>query len=142
MVPGEDVRMKDEAGNDIARASRAYKLDMGVERLFKVAPKRKDGKGRVKSVVHATPDDVRTALDQEGNSAKFSAEKDVIRDPDAFGALLFGPSVKGKHMLSTEQLIELIKKYKSKHADAIFRDAVKGIKRLKFPVPDELKQYA
>lgn len=142
MVPGEDVRLKDEAGNDVARASRAYKLDVGVERLFKVAPKRKDGKGRVKSVVHATPDEVRTALDQEGHNAKFSPEKDVIRDPDAFGALLFGPTVKGKHMLSTEQLIELIKKYKAKHADAIFRDAVKGIKRLKFPVPDELKQYA
>ena len=31
MVPGQDVRLKDADGNDIARASRAYKLDTGVE---------------------------------------------------------------------------------------------------------------
>lgn len=141
MVPGEDVRIKDDAGNDVARASRSYKLDIGVERLFKIAPKRKDGKGRVKGVVHATPDEVRATMDDIGAAQKFSAEKDIITDPDKFGELLFGPEVKGKHMLSTEQLIELIKKYKKKDADAIFRDAVKGIKRLKFPVPDELKQY-
>lgn len=141
MVPGQDVRMKDKDGNDIARASRAYKLDVGVERLFKIAKMRKDGKGRVKGVVHATPDEVRMTLDQEGNSAKFSAEKSVIRDPDKFAALLFGQGVSSKNMLSTEQMIELIKTRRPKHADAIFKDAVKGIKRLKFPVPAELKDY-
>lgn len=141
MVPGEDVRVKDEAGNDIARASRSYKLDNGVERLFKVAPKRKDGKGRVKGVVHATPDEVRAALDDLGNGSKFSPEKDVIRDPDKFAELLFGPGAKGSDLLTTEQLIALIKKNKKKHAAEIFKDAVKGIKRLKFQVPDELRAY-
>jgi hypothetical protein len=141
MQPDQDVRMKDENGNDIARASRAYKLDTGVERLFKIAPKRKDGKGRVKGSVKATPDEVRAALDQEGNTSKFNPSADVITDPDKFAALLFGPGVKANDMGSTEQMIALIKKYKAKKADAIFKDAVRGIKRLKFPVPTELAEY-
>jgi len=141
MEPGKDVRVKDYGGRDVARASRAYKLDKGVERIFKVAPKRKDGTGRVKSVDHATPDEVQAALDELGHKGKFSHEPDVIRDPDKFAAMLFGPAVKGKDMLSTEQLIKLINKYKSKDAEAIFKDAVKGMKRLKFNVPLELKQY-
>lgn len=141
-VPGEDVRVKDEAGNDVARASRAYKLDQGVERIFKVAPERKDGKGRVKGVKQATPDEVRSTLDKIGNNQKFSPEADIIRDPAKFGELLFGAKLKAADMASTEQLIQLIKKYKPKQADAIFKSAVKGIKRLKFPVPDALKSYA
>ncbi len=142
MVPGEDVRLKDANGNDIARASRAYKLDKGVERIFKIAPERKDGKGRVKGVVHATPDEVRAVLGKEGRHDKFNPETDTIRDPDKFAELLFGKGVKAQSTMSTEQLIALIKTKRSKDADKIFADAVKGIKRLKFPVPTELKQYA
>lgn len=141
MVPGEDIRVKDSDGNDVARASRSYKLDTGVERLFKIAPLRKDGKGRVKGVKHASPEEVAATLDQEGVKAKFSREKDVIRDPDKFAEMLFGQGTKGSDMLSAEQLIGLIKTKKKKHTEAIFKDAVRGIKRLKFPVPDELKSY-
>jgi hypothetical protein len=142
MVPGEDVRVKDENGNDIARASRAYKLDKGVERIFKIAPDRKDGKGRVKSVVHATPDEVRAVLGKEGRHDKFNPEVDTIRDPDKFAELLFGKGAKAQNTMSTEQMIQMISKYRKKDAEKIFADAVKGIERLKFPVPDELKQYA
>lgn len=141
MEPGKDVRMKDADGNDIARASRAYNLSTGAGRLFKIAPKRKDGKGRVKSPMKVSPDEVRTALDQEGNRAKFSPEEDTILDPDKFAALLFGPKVKAADMGSTEQLIKLIKQYKPKEATAIFKDAIKGIKRLKFEVPEEIREY-
>jgi hypothetical protein len=141
MESGKDVRIKDEAGNDIARASRAYKLDQGVERIFKVAPKRKDGKGRVKSVVQATPDEVQQVLDDIGDRSKFSHDADTIRDPAKFGKLLFGVDVGFKDMRSTEQLINLIKKYKADKAEAIFKDAVRGIKRLKFPVPEALSEY-
>lgn len=141
MEEGKDLRIKDLAGNDIVRASRAYKLDSGVERIFKVAPNRKDGKGRVKTPAKATPAEVQAALDELGHEGKFSDKPEVIRDPDQFAKLLFGPKVKAKDLLSTEQLIRLIKKHKTGHADEIFRDAVKGMKRLKFPVPEELKQY-
>ncbi len=141
MEPGKDLRLKDASGNDVVRASRAYKLDVGVERIFKMAPKRKDGKGRVKGVAKADPSEIQTALDELGHSGKFSHEPELIRNPDEFAKLLFGPSVKGKDMMSTEQLIALIKKYKAKFADEIFKDAVKGMKRLKFAVPAELKKY-
>jgi hypothetical protein len=141
MVPGEDVRLKNGDGNDIARASRSYKLDQGVQRLFKVAKMRKDGKGRVKGVQLATADEVRTALDQEGSREKFSPEQDTIRDPYRFAEMLFGSGGNGKDLMTVEQLIELIKKHKRKLADEVLKDAVRGIKRLKFPVPDELKQY-
>lgn len=142
MEPGKDVRLKDENGNDIARASRAYKLDQGVERIFKIAPLRKDGKGaRVKAPVHATPEQVRQTLDMEGHDAEFSSEADPIRDPEKFAKLLFGPKAAAKDLMSTERLITMIKKFKAKDADAIFKDAVKGIKRLKFPVPAELQEY-
>lgn len=142
MEPGKDLRVKDEDGNDIARASRAYKLDQGVERIFKVSPLRKDGKGaRVKAPVKVSPDQVQAALDQEGHAGKFSHEADPIRDPDKFAKLLFGPKAAAKDLMSTEQLINMIKKHKAKDAAAIFADAVKGIKRLKFEVPAELKEY-
>lgn len=141
MEPGKDVRIKDPHGNDVARASRAYKLDQGVERIFKVAPLRKDGKGRTKTPVHATPDEVRQTLSDSGIEVKFSDKKDPIRDPDQFAKLLFGSRASAKDLMSTEQLITMIRKYKPKDADAIFKDAVKGIKRLKFQVPDELKQF-
>lgn len=141
MEPGKDLRLKDERGNDIARASRAYKLDVGVERIFKVSPLRKDGNGRVKAPVKSTPADVQSALDQENHRGRFSAKPDIIRDPDKFAKLLFGPKAQAKDLMSTEQLITMISKYKSKDAAAILKDAVRGIKRLKFPVPNELEQY-
>lgn len=141
MEEGKDLRLKDLAGNDIVRASRAYKLDQGVERIFKVAPNRKDGKGRVKTPAKATPAEVQQALDELGHKGKFSKEPDVIRDPDQFAKMLFGPKASAKDLMSTEQLIRMIKKHKADHAEEIFRDAVKGMVRLKFEVPEELKQY-
>jgi hypothetical protein len=142
MEDGKDVRVKDVDGNDVARASRAYKLDQGVERIFKAAPDRKDGKGRVKTSVKVSPAEVRKALDAIGDDSKFAETPDTITDPDQFAKLLFGPRAERKDLMSTERLITMIKKYKAKDADAIFKDAVKGITRLKFQVPDELKQFA
>lgn len=138
---GEDIRIKDENGNDIIRASRSYKLDKGVERIFKIAPTRKDGKGRVKGTQKATPEQVQAELKKEGRTEKFSSDSDIINDPDQFAKHLFGNKVKAKDMLSTEQMIRLIKKYKPDQAKDIFKDAVKGMGKLKFTVPQELQQY-
>jgi hypothetical protein len=140
-VPGEDVVHVDKDGNLVVRASRSYNLEDGVKRIFKVAPKRKDGQGRVKSTVHTTPEEVRRTLDDIGVSTKFSDKEDLILDPNQLGELLFGQGVGGNDMLSTEQLIKLIKDKKGDRAEAILKDAVQGIKARKFDVPDELKQY-
>jgi hypothetical protein len=141
MQDGADVRIQDGEGNDIARASRSYKLDQGVERIFKVSKNKKNGEGRLKGMSKATPKEVQATLDQLGNTQKFSAEADIIRDPDAFAGILFGSKVKGTDILSAEQLIKLIKKYKPAEAAAIFKDAVQGIKNRNFKVPVELAQY-
>lgn len=141
MEPGKDLRVKNDEGSDIARASRSYKLDQGVERIFKVAPMKKDGSGRVKTAVKASPEAVQAALDQEGHEGSFEAKSDIIRDPDRFAKLLFGPRAAGKDLMSTEQLINMIKKYKAKDAPAILKDAAANIKRLKFPLPDELREF-
>lgn len=141
LVPGQDVRVRDDLGNDIARASRSYKLIDGVERIFKIAPKRKDGKGRTLTPQKASPDEVAAVLKDIGHDGKFSKERDLVRDPDKFAQMLFGDGVKASQMMSTEQMIELIKKHRKADADKIFKDAVKGMKRLKFPIPSELKSY-
>lgn len=142
LEPDKDLRLKDKNGNDIVRASRAYKLDTGAERIFKIAPLRKDGKGRVKGVVKATPDEVQATLDELNHKGKFSKDPEVIQDPEQFTKMLYGDSVRAQDIGSTEQLINVIKKYKAENADAIFKDAVRGIKRLKFDVPDELRDFA
>lgn len=142
MEPGKDIRIKDADNNDVVRASRAYKLIGGVERIFKIAPKRKDGKGRVKSLIRATPEQVQQTLKELGRTDKFDSSPDLIRNPDKFAELLFGPGVSGSKLMSTEQIINLIKHKRKADADAIFKDAVRGIRERNFTVPDELKQYA
>jgi hypothetical protein len=141
LQPDKDVRIKDENGSDIARASRTYNLDTGVERVFKISPLRKDQKSRVRGAVKVTPKEVQDVLNQINSAAKFSHEPDVITDPDKFAQLLFGQKVSAQDMLSAEDIIKLIKKYKAADAAKIFKDAVRGIKRLKFTVPKELQQY-
>lgn len=142
MQPGKDIRIKDENGLDIVRASRSYNLINGVTRIFKIAPKRKDGNGRVKSLIKVTPAEVQQTLKELGRTDKFDSEADLIRDPDKFAELLFGPGVSGSKLMSAEQIINLIKSKRKSDADAIFKDAVRGIRERNFTVPDELKQYA
>lgn len=139
-TPGKDLRIQDDEGRDIVRASRSYKLDSGVERIFKVAPKRKDGNGRVKSVVKATPHQVSQTLKDLGRNDKFSTDADVIRDPDQFARILFGKNAKGSDLLSTTSLISLIKRRDD--AEQIFKHAVKAMKARSFKVPKDLEQYA
>ena len=141
MEDGKDLRVKDEDGRDVARASRSFKLDTGLERIFKISPMRKDGKGRVKGSEKVSPAEVQAALDEIGHAGKFSPEAEIIRDPNQFAELLFGQSVKSKDMHSTEQLIRLIKKYKSAEQAAIFKDAVHGMVARGFDVPPELIEF-
>jgi hypothetical protein len=138
-TPGEDLRVKDEQGRDIVRASRSYKLDTGVERIFKITPERKDGNGRVKGSIKASPKDVQKTLDAIGNTEKFNSNADIITSPDKFAEMLFGKKIKGKHLMSAEQLITLINRRSD--ADDIFKDAVHGIKARGFEVPKELQKY-
>lgn len=141
MQPGKDIRVKDKNGQDLARASMSFKLDTGAERIFKIAPKKKQGVGRVKGTKKASPQEVQQTLDELGLDTKFSHDNGLIRNPDKFAELLFGKGSHASDLDTAENLIKLIKSKKSKYADEIFADAVRGMKSRNFKVPDELAQY-
>ena len=133
----KDLRIKDEEGNDIVRASRSFQLDTGLKRIFKVAPMRKDGKGRVKTSVKATPDEVEATIKALGRSDKFSKEEDTVRDPDTFAKMLLGPGASAKDLkTSAENLISTIKK-KRPDAAQVFKDALADIDRQKLFADDQ-----
>jgi hypothetical protein len=139
-VEGEDVRVDDEDGRAIARASRSYQLDRGAVRVFKVAPPRRDGKpGRVKAAADATPAEVRAALRELGRADRFSEDADPITDPDRFARLLFGAGTTAADLASVETILPLI--LARDDADEVLRDAVRGIEARRLDVPAELEKY-
>ena len=136
MIDGEDVSVEDEKGNTVVRVRKSLKNDEGLIRLFKVAPLRKDGKGRTKSLQAATPEEVATALQQLGVKSKFKKSADQVLDPDAVAAALFGSGTKSKDLMSTEQVIKKI--LKMSNAKKIVNDAI-GNEMDKSEVPEELR---
>lgn len=133
----KDVRVKSDDGHDMVRASRSFQLDTGLKRVFKVAPMRKDGKGRVKTAVDATPAEVAATLKSLGRSDKFSKDEDTIRDPDKFAKMLLGAGASAKDLkTSAEELIKTIKK-KRPDAAKVFKDALSDIDRQKLFADDE-----
>ena len=137
--PGKDLIVRDKDGNLIVRVSRSYDLINGVKRVFKIAKKRKDGKGRVKGLEHVSPEEVQATLKELGMSDQFSKDTDAILDPKRFAEMLFGRNTQIEDLRSTENLIKLISARKDKNE--IFKDAVSGIKDRGFVVPDELVNF-
>ena len=138
--PGKDISVHDPHHEvEAVRVRRGFKMDGGLERLFRVAPLRKDGKGRV-ALRKGTPEEVDVILKQLGKNIKFSRDPDPILDPDKAAEFMFGKGVKAEDILSAEQVIKQIYK-RSDHAE-IFKDAIKDIEALDQPIPDEIKQFA
>ena len=105
---GENLKVFQGAA-EIIRAARSLKLDVGLERLFKVAKKSKsDSSVRVKSLSKVTPDDVTQALKEEGLSLPFSKSEDIINDPSEVCKLIFNDSDFSKFM-TTEDVMEWLK---------------------------------
>lgn len=139
------TRNKQEAGKDIiikngdkliARATRAIKLDTGLERLFKMAKKNKSGEFN-KGLDKIHPTELKAAASElAGREVKFDPNPDIIDNPDAVTAWLFGSSVKAADILSAEQVIDQIKKLKN--ADQIFKDAKASLTNAKLDIPAEL----
>lgn len=132
----KDLVVKDDEGNEIVRVRRGFSMGEGLKRLYRVAPMRKDGKGRV-ALRGATAAEVAAELKKLGRSDKFSTDPDPILDPDKAAEFMFGPGVKAKDALSAEQVIRLIAK-RSDHVE-ILRDAAEDLKRADLPVPAELQ---
>ncbi len=134
----KDLVVKD-GDEEIIRVRRGFKMDGGLERLYRIAPMRKDGKGRV-AARKATPAEVEAELKKMGRADKFSKDPDAILDPDKAAEFMFGKGVKAKDLLSTEQVIKQIFKLPN-HAE-IFKGAVEDIEKVEQPIPDEIKKFA
>ena len=137
---GKDFVIKD--GEDvIARASRSLKLDTGLERLFKVAKMRKDGKGRTKSLEKVHPDELDAELknlDRE-KIGSYHKSADIINDPDKIAEFLFGHGVKSTDIMTAEQVAELINaKFKGEKLKELKANIIKQLENAEFPVPKEL----
>lgn len=138
--PGKDIAIKDEkTGEELIRVRRGFKMDAGLERLYRVAPMRKDGKGRL-GLKKASAEEVEAELKKLGIKQAFSKDADPILEPDEAAAFMFGKGVKAKDLLSAEQVIAQIMK-KSDHA-VIFKDAIEDLEKNDLPIPPEIKKFA
>ena len=137
---GRDLEVNDpDDGEPIVRARRSFKADVGLERLFKVRPIRKDGKGRTKNLGKTDGAGVAAELKRMGLDHKFDPNSDPITDPDQAAALMFGKDVKAKDIMSVEQIIALIKKRKD--SAVIFKNTMDDLKEDGLKVPPELEQF-
>ena len=134
--PGKDILIKDK-DQVIARASRAIKLDVGLERLFKMASKSKRTGQWSRSMNKVKPTDLQKHVDQlTDKPVKFSHDADVITDPDAVAKFIFGPSVKATDIMTAENVIAHIKKLKN--ASDIFKSARESLELASLPIPSEM----
>lgn len=138
---GKDFVFKNSDDEIIARASRSLKLDVGLERLFKVAKKRKDGEGRVKSLEKVSPDELDHELKDINSSliGKFEKSSNIINDPDEIAHFFFGAKVFAKDIMTAEDVAHQIhSKYKGKDLESI-RTAIKEqLDKSGFETPKEL----
>ncbi len=135
----KDVIIKDDDGNPVVRVRRTLKVADGFERMFKIMPMRKDGKGRTKSLKKVTPEEVEAELERMGIDASFDKNADPITSPDIVTKMIFGNSISAKDLMSTEQVIAQIKKLKN--ARQIFADSIKDFERFELPTPSEIKDF-
>lgn len=134
--PGKDFLIKVD-GEVVARASRALKLDAGLERLFKAAKYNKETKTFNKSMDKMDPGQLAMhAQTISGKKIRFNPDPEIIDDPDSVAQWLFGEGVKAADIMTAEQVIALVKKHKL--AATIIEDAKKSLKDAKLPVPTEL----
>lgn len=128
---GKDALVRDAEGNVVARATRSWQLDTGLKRVFKIAPLRKDGKGRTKTLVKATPEEVDAVAKEYGFKGKFSKEEDLILSPDKMATMLLGDGAKASELkTSAEKLIETIKNKRTDFKQ-VFKDALADLDRQK-----------
>jgi hypothetical protein len=141
LKPNMDFVVRDDEGNIIAKASKSLKLNVGLERLFKVAKKREDGNGRVKSLDKVDPDVLEKELEEIKPEliGKFSKNPDIVNDPDEIAKYLFGKNAKATDIMTAEQVAEQINKKFSGDKLLKIKEAIKEqLKKSNFPVPSEL----
>jgi hypothetical protein len=141
------VRYKQEAGKDlivkdgdkvIARASRALKLDVGLERLFKMAGKSKrTGEWSRTASNKVSPTHLQKEVNKlVGKPVQFSHDAEIISDPDQVASFIFGKGTKASDLMTAEQVAAKIKKLPN--AAEVIKAAKEDLANSNLPIPTEL----
>ena len=133
---GEDFVIRDESGKSVVRASKAIRMDSGMQRLFKMAKKNPKTGEYNKSVETVSPDELEAHLKEIGKDIKFSKDQDHTNNPDEVAAHIFGKGVKASDLMTAEDVIKQVNKLKN--ASEVKSAARKELERLKMEIPSEL----
>lgn len=138
--PGKDFIIHDKDGNIVARASRSFKLTTGLERLFKLAPLKKNGE-RSKGLAKVSPEELAKELKQLDPSVKFDKNADPITDPDKVAEFLFGEGVSADELMTAEDVLKLIKsnRFTAEERKHILDNAREHFKKTDIPVPPDIR---
>lgn len=123
----------------IIRAGRTVDLGQGLRRIFQHRPKRKDGKGYLKTMKSIDVDDFK----QMFPDVEVRGGQVIIDDPQKVITILFGSGVKPSDVESAEQVIQLIKKkFNDEKQAEIFQKATKRAHSVKgkMRIPPEMSE--
>lgn len=139
-TPGEDFVKRDENDNVIAKATRSMRLTSGLERVFKVAPMRKDGKGRTKTLQKVDPERLKKELESIDKSLinNFSTDPDIKTNPDDVAKFIFGSKFKAKDIMTVEEILKNLHNLDKKLCDDIIETVKIELKKANLPIPSEL----
>ena len=134
--PGKDLLIKD-GEQVVLRATRALKLDVGLERLFKMANKSTKSGQWSKTMNKVQPEYLQqVANNLVGKPVKFSHQPDIISSPDKVAEFIFGKGVKAKDLMTAEQVAKRI--HKLPNAEEVIKAAKDSLVEANLPIPKEL----
>jgi len=125
-----------DGGKPIIRASKSVKMDMGMERLFKMAKFNKKTGMYNKSLEKVDPKAIEAHLHDIGKEIKFSHDPDITDNPDHVAAHVFGPGVSSKDLMTAEDVIKHV--HQMPNAKEVVQASKSELKQLKLPIPAEL----
>ena len=132
----KDFVIRDDDGKPVIRASRSVKMDLGMERLFKMANfNSKTGKYS-KGLGKADPKEIEAHLREIGKHIKFSHDPEITNNPDHVASFVFGAGVKAKDLMTAEDVIKQV--HQMANAREVVQACRSELKRLKLPIPAEL----
>lgn len=134
---GEDVTVH-EGKKRIVDVRWGLDVNVGLKRLFRMCPMRKDGTGRKKDLANVSPDDIAA----EFPDLTFDRREKVIQNPTQIARQLFGKGVKAADLDTAEGVIALISEKHPTIAKKVFARAAKQLAEMDMTVPIELNGAA
>ncbi len=133
---GKDFVHRDHEGKPVMRASKSIKMDLGMERLFKMAKFNKKTGRYNKGIEKVDPKEIEAHLHELGMHVEFSHDPEITNNPDHVASFVFGAGVKAKDLMTAEDVIKHV--HEMANAREVVQACRSELKRLKLPVPTEL----